>query len=179
MGVKNYIYAINDTVKGTLYCETSTIYPTGDFVLLGEITDLTIKQNFDRFARFKSGSVGANIAHTVTINPFSYSTSTTIYESDFDLTKYNFVQVEFMNMVKETGKTEVTAFASFDITNNHNISYCYRVFGSNTNYYTDFDKTRAGSMIGDSMALSKDLGKIKIVGQGTLYASGYFRITFS
>lgn len=42
LGVKNYIYAINDAIKGTLYCETSTVYPIGDFVLLGEIADTTL-----------------------------------------------------------------------------------------------------------------------------------------
>ena len=44
-GSINYIYGINNTTTNKIYCETSTEYPSGDFVLLGRIeADGGVKQ---------------------------------------------------------------------------------------------------------------------------------------
>lgn len=114
----NYVYVEHNVSQNYIRPMISTIYPTGDIVMLAEISPTRIITDKREFSRAKNGTMGANISKTINIpaHPMGLAHNTVVFTSDFDLSPYNYLMAKYYN-------DRAYSIAIFDIINGTNYAY--------------------------------------------------------
>ena len=177
-GVKNYVFARTEAVlnKNTLNCTTEPPLagdaPLAEIEADGSVTDKR------EYSRANVGVHGSNLSKTISIPPFNYTTDGLIYESDFDITKYNFVFVNYMGRKYEFNHSWYRDFAIFDIQNGINADMRSQYMGDSSDPRPPRTYVTIITGGSSSVNITKTDGKITMIGKGSMQETGFFIITF-